>query len=68
MIKERAVYIKYSKGIEETDRIHVEIPIEHFRQETTEFGPAKMTQFFMSEYFTKEFSIVDKQIKTVLEI
>jgi len=44
------------------------MPIEHFRQETTEFGPAKMTQFLMSEYFTKEFTIENKNIRTVLEI
>jgi len=43
MIKERAVYIKYSRGIEETDRVNVELPIEHFRQETSEFAPQKMT-------------------------
>lgn len=42
MVKERAVYIKYSKGIEETERINVELPVEHFRQETNEFGPAKI--------------------------
>lgn len=39
IVKERAVFIKYTRGIEQTDRVTVELPIDYFKRETSEFGP-----------------------------
>ena len=35
--KERAVYKKYQQGIEETDRIQVQVPLAHFQKEAQDF-------------------------------
>lgn len=66
--KERAVYMKYSKGIEETERLHVDVPLTHFQHEARDFSVHNVQNFFTSSLFTKEYTIDGANIRTVMEI
>ena len=68
LAQERAVYMKYSKGIEETERLHVEVSLAHFRREAKDFPEHNVEKFFNSSYFTKEFKLEAPNIRTVMEI
>ena len=64
---QRALFEKYKKGIEETDRIHVEIPKHVFLEEARDFHQHNVEQFFQSSLFTREFRLEGETIKTVKE-
>ena len=68
LAQERAVYMKYSKGIEETERLHVEVSLAHFQREAKDFPEHNVEKFFNSSYFTKEFKLEAPNIRTVMEI
>lgn len=68
LVTQRAVFTKYSKGVEETDRIHVEIQKHNFMDEARDFNQHNIDQFFQSSLFTKEFRLEADVIKTVREI
>jgi hypothetical protein len=46
LVTQRAVFAKYSKGVEETDRIHVEIQKHNFMDEARDFNQHNIDQFF----------------------
>jgi len=65
--EQRALFEKYKRGIEETERIHVEIPKHVFMEEARDFQQHNVEQFFLSSLFTKEFRLEGDSIKTVKE-
>ena len=68
LANQKAMFAKYTRGIEETDRIHVEIPKHTFLDEARDFNQHNIEQFFQSSLFTKEFRLEADTIKTVREI
>lgn len=67
LVQHRALYEKYSRGVEETDRIHVAIAEHVFREEMRDHQQF-IPQFFQSSHFTKEYRLEGGYIKTVREI
>jgi DNA replication licensing factor MCM2 len=69
LARERAIYLKYQRGIEESERLHVEIPLAGLQHGAQEFGVSTIQRFFTSPEFMKEYKLVDgKTIRTVMEI
>jgi hypothetical protein len=60
--------MKYTKGIEEAERIEVSIPLEQFEHEARDFSNHNVTDFFSSSLFKKDYLIEDRQIKTTTRI
>lgn len=55
MVQEKAIYEKYTKGIEEMERIEVKIPLDQFEYEARDFSNHNITDFLKSTAFVKEF-------------
>ena len=67
LVKERAIYEKVLRGIEDAERVEVRIPIDQFEYEARDFGH-NLTEFFKSTAFLKEFTIEGRHIKTTTKI
>ena len=65
---EQALLKKMKSGIEETDKVPVEIKINHFKGEARDFNAVNIEQFLKSSYFKKDFKIQNDTISTVREI
>lgn len=67
-IDTRAMYMKFTKGIEETDRMFVELAKNVFLDQVRDYNQHNVEQFFQSSLFTKDFKLEGDYIKTVREI
>ena len=68
MVKERAVYEKILKGIEEAEKIEVQIPMDQFENEARDFSHHNINEFLKSAVFNKEFNIEGRHIITTTKI
>jgi len=62
------VYEKYVRGLEDTDKVEVSIPIDLFEHEARDLKQTNIGEFYRSSQFTKLFKIVDRNIKTVQNV
>ncbi len=53
------------KGLDESDRIDVQIPMDQFEHEARDFQQHSVTDFFNSSVFKKEYRCEGRNIKTV---
>jgi len=67
LVKERALYEKYMRGVEEAERFEISIPIDQFEHESRDYGH-NLSEFFKSTAFLKEFTIEGRHIKTTTKI
>ena len=67
LVKERAIYEKVLRGVEDAERVEVRIPIDQFEHESRDYGHY-LSKFFKSKDFLKEFIIEGKNIKTTTKI
>lgn len=67
LVKERAIYEKVLRGIEDAERVEVRIPIDQFEHEARDYGH-NLNEFFKSGAFLKEFTIEGRHIKTTTKI
>jgi len=65
---EQALLKKMKDGIEETDKIAVQIKLNHFKGEARDFNAVNIEHFLKSSYFKKDFKIEGETISTVREI
>jgi len=65
---EQALLKKVKSGIEETERVAVEIKINHFKGEARDFNAVNIDYFLKSSFFKRDFKIVNDTISTVREI
>ena len=65
---EQALLKKVKSGIEETEKVAVEIKINHFKGEARDFNAVNVDQFLKSSYFKRDFKIQNDTISTVREI
>jgi DNA replication licensing factor MCM2 len=65
---EQALLKKVKSGIEETEKVAVEIKINHFKGEARDFNAVNVDQFLKSSYFKRDFKIHNDTISTVREI
>ena len=68
MVTDRAIYEKILRGIEETEKIDVAVPIDQFENEARDFSHHNVTEFLKSSIFNKEFTIEGRSIKTTAKI
>lgn len=59
---------KAQRGVEETEKVQVEIPIGTFKNIAREYGANDISNFLKSSYFYKEFRFDGGMIKTVREL
>jgi hypothetical protein len=55
MTTERALYMRFTKGMDESERIDVQIPLEQFENEARDFNQHNIQEFLKSGLFSKEF-------------
>jgi hypothetical protein len=67
LVKERAIYEKVLRGVEDAERVEVRIPIDQFEHEARDYGHG-LNEFFKSAAFLKEFAIEGRHIKTTTKI
>ena len=68
MVTERAIYEKILKGIEETEKVDVSIPIDQFENEARDFSHHNVSEFIKSSLFNKEYTIEGRNIRTTTKI
>ena len=68
MVTERAIYEKIIRGIEDTEKVEVHIPLDQFENEARDFSNHNVQEFLKSSYFNKEFRIEGRNIKTTAKI
>jgi hypothetical protein len=68
MVEERAIYEKILKGVEESEKIEVHIPMEQFEHEARDFSHHNVNDFFKSSMFNKDYKIDGRFIKTSTKI
>ena len=68
MVTERAIYEKILKGIEETEKVDVSIPIDQFENEARDFSHHNVSEFLKSSVFNKDFTIEGRNIRTTAKI
>lgn len=59
---------KAQRGVEETEKVQVEIPINTFKTIAREYGANDVSGFLKSSYFMREFRFDNGVIKTVKEL
>ena len=59
----KAAIYKYSKGIEETETVQVEIKVGEFKQEAIEFKLHSFDDFFKSAVFLRSYTKEGELIK-----
>lgn len=68
MVQEKAIYEKYTKGIEEMERVEVKLPLDQFEYEARDFSNHNITDFLKSTAFVKDFQLEGRHIKTTTKI
>ena len=68
MVTERAIYEKIIRGIEDTEKVEVHIPVDQFENEARDFSHHNVQEFLKSSFFNKEFKIEGRNIKTTAKI
>lgn len=66
--REKALYEKIMKGIEEMDRIEVAIPLDSFEHEARDFASHNVLDFYKSPAFLRDFKLEGRTIKTTTKI
>lgn len=56
------------RGVENEEKIDVTIPIDQFQHEARDFSEHNVTDFFKTSFFTRDFVIEGRQIKTTTKI
>eukprot|EP00347_Sterkiella_histriomuscorum_P014795 403359496 len=64
MINDRAIYEKYIRGLDESERIHIMLPQESFYHESRDIANHNITHFFKSSTFNKDYKIEGRHIIT----
>ena len=67
MVKERAIYEKMLRNVEDAERVEVRIPIDQFEYEARDYGHT-ITEFFKSAAFLRDFALDGRHIKTTTKI
>ena len=67
-VQDKAVMEKQLRGIEETEKVSVEISLYQLRTLARDYGITEIDTFIKSSQFTKDFRLEGEKIKTIKEI